>query len=223
MRGQDLWEAYPVVYHMAWGGSWESIRKNGLLSVKRLLKLYQQTEQQVEKLTRRRRAHWVKVRGEGLPSAVLRDQKPMTDEGVRRALEGKAEPWQWYELINSMVFFWPTKERLRTMILASAYEGVRQDVLLVDTRKLLMVASEKVRLSPMNSGCTKPYPHPRDLGLFKAIPEYPFENRRGKYGTARAVAEICVVGGVDRIAEIVIDVKSGNRRELLAALELLDP
>ena len=39
----------------------------------------------------------------------------MTDAGLRRALDGSAEPWQGYDLINSMVFFWPTTARLRTM------------------------------------------------------------------------------------------------------------
>ena len=220
MRVQDLWQSYAVLYHIAWGGSWANIRKHGLLSTKELLKLYQQDNEQVEMLTRRRRAHWVTVRRDGLPNAVLRDQKPMTDNGLRRALHGKAKPWQWYELINSMVFFWPTKDRLRTMIRALAYAEVCHDVLVIDTRKLVEMESENMRLSPINSGCTKPYPHPRDFGLFKSIAEYPFDYRHRKYGRAKAVAEICVLDGVDRIAKVVLDVKSGNARQIGSAFGL---
>jgi hypothetical protein len=43
---------------------------------------------------------------------------------------------------------------------------------------------ERIVLSPMNSGCTKPYPHPRGLGTFLPIEEYPYDvwvaRRRGR-------------------------------------------
>lgn len=220
MRVKDLWENYPVLYHIAWGGSWANIQKQGLLSTKELLKLYEQDEKLVERLTRQRRSHWVTIRRVGLPNSVLRDQKPMTDQGVRRALDGKVEPWQWYDLINSMVFFWPTKDRLRTMISASAYEEVCHDVLVVDTRKLVEIECVNLRLSSINSGCTKPYPHPRDLGLFKSIFDYPFDCRRRKYGKEKAVAEVCVLDRVHQISDVVLDVKSGNSRQIRSAFGL---
>ena len=34
MRPEDLWHHYPVLYHIAWGGSWPSIEEHGLLSTK---------------------------------------------------------------------------------------------------------------------------------------------------------------------------------------------
>lgn len=218
MTPEDLWRTYPVLYHIAWSGSWPNIRANGLLSTQALLRLYEKDEEEIDRLTRRRRGHWVQIECAGMPEAVLRDQKPMTDEGLERALQGEAEAWRWYELINSMVFFWPTKKRLKTMLLAKAYENVTHDVLVVDTRTLVQLESPNIRLSRMNSGCTKPIAHERDLGLFKEFADYPFEFRRRSYGKANAVAEVCVLNGVERIAQAVRGVKSGYAREIIEAL-----
>ena len=218
MQPRDLWRNYPRLYHIAWGGSWPNIRRDGLLSSKALLQLYGKSDDEVAALTRRRRSHWVPIQCPGRPSAVLRDQKPLTDAGIRKALNGEAEPWEWYDLINSMVFFWPTKKRLRTMISASAYKRVCHDVLVVDTRKLVRLAAEDIRLSRMNSGSTKPFAHPRDMDLFKRFSEYPFESRYKKSGKANAVAEVCVLKGVERIADAVLDVKTGLASEILEVL-----
>lgn len=218
MRPEELWRHYPVVYHIAWGGSSPSIQEHGLLSTKALLRLYGKTDEAIAALTQARRAHWVEIDCPGRPSAVLRDQKPMTDAGLRRALDGSAEPWQWYDLINSMVFFWPTTARLGTMLTASAYEGVAHDVLVVDARALVGLERDNIRVSEINSGSTRRMPWPRDVTLFKRFADYPFEYRRRKYGVARAVAEVCVVDRVERIAEAVLDVKRGTAGEVMKAL-----
>ena len=218
MNPRDLWRQYPILYHIAWEGSWPSIRENGLLSAKALLRLYEKDEEEIARLTQRRRPHWVEIHSPGRPTAVLRDQKPMTDKGLERALQGTVEPWEWYDIINSMVFFWPTKARLSTMLSASAYRCMRHDVLVVDTRKLARLEERNLRLSRMNSGCTKPYPHKRDPGLFTTLPDYPFECRRKRRGWANALAEVCVLGGVKRISETVVEVKTGSATEIMAAV-----
>ena len=218
MRPEDLWHHYPLLYHIAWGGSWPSIKKNGLLSTQALLRSYEKSDDEIAGLTQVRRPHWVEIDCPGRPRAVLRDQKPLTDQGLKRALRGSGEPWQWYKLINSMVFFWPTKDRLRTMISASAYGKVEHDVLVVDTKKLVRLEGQNIRISQMNSGCTKPMPWPRDMTLFKTFQDYPFEERRRKYGVTKAVAEICVLDRVERIAEAVLEVKRGTAGEVMEAL-----
>ena len=218
MRIEDLRRHYPVLYHIAWGGSWPSIEEHGLLSTKALLDLYDKDEGEIAKLTRSRRAHWVTINCPGRPCAVLRDQKPMTDEGLVRALRGTAAPWQWYDLINSMVFFWPTKDRLETMITTSAYRNVRHDVLVIDCDALVRLEEPNIRLSRMNSGCTKPMPHPRDMGLFKRIEDYPFPTRHSPSVVAKAVAEVCVVDRVERIAEAVLEVVPGSARDVMAVI-----
>ena len=200
MRPEDLWRHYPFLFHVAWEGSWPGIRDSGLLSTQALLRSHGCGAAETARLTRRRRMHWVEMESAGRPRAVLRDQKPMTDEGLERALGGKAAPWQWYELVNSMVFFWPTKKRLGTMLSAPAYATVTHDVLVIDARELVRLEAPNIRLSRMNSGCTRPFPHGRDLGLFQPFSAYPFDSRRRKYGKAKAVAEVCVLDRVARIS-----------------------
>ena len=87
---------------------------------------------------------------------------------------------KWYELLNSMVFFWPTKKRLETMLSASAYRNLKHDVLVVDARELVRLEAPNIRLSRMNSGCTKPFADQRDIGLFKT-----FRSISGGESTAR--------------------------------------
>ena len=219
MRPEDLWQQYPVLYHIAWGGSWPSIKEHGLLSTKALLRSYGKSEDHMVALTQARRQHWVEIDCPGRPRAVLRDQKPLTDAGLRRALPDSVEPWQWYDLINSMAFFWPTKKRLKTMISASAYREVEHDVLLIDTETLVRLEESNIRLSRMNSGSTTRMAHPRDINLFKRFEDYPFETRLRKQGREGAVAEVCVMERVDRVREAVVDVKRGSAEQILAELE----
>ena len=51
MRPEDLWQQYPVLYHIAWGGSWPSIKEHGLLSTKALLRSYGKSEDHIVALT----------------------------------------------------------------------------------------------------------------------------------------------------------------------------
>ena len=220
MRPEDLWRHYPVLYHIAWGDSWPSIEEHGLLSTRALLHLYDKDEEEITKLTQSRRAHWVPIDCPGRPDAVLRDQKPMTDGGLRRALPDTVEPWQWYDLINTMVFFWPTKERLNTMITASAYKQVKHDVLVVHSETLVRLEEPNIRLSRMNSGSTKPMPHPRDMDLFRRLQDYPFPEQPSPSAVAKAVAEVCVVDRVEKISEAVLEVVSGSAREVMKAISV---
>ena len=218
MLAEELVDSYPRLFHIAWEGSWPNIRRYGLLSTQNLLELYQVDGQEADSLVGEHRSHWVEIERGGLPRAVIRDQKPMSDDGVRRALGDDVQPAAWYRLLNSMVFFWPTKKRLLTMMGAGAYRGMRHDLIVVDTEILLSSKEDDVRLSPMNSGATKPFPHPRSMDLFKRIQEYPFEERMRKCRLEGAVAEVCVLNGVEEIEDCVVDVRTVTAEEANAWL-----
>lgn len=213
MRPEQLSEHYPRLYHMAWPYSWPSIQKHGLLSTRSLVELYKLDPQKGREILGQHRPSWVQISCEGLEIATIRDQKPMNDKGVRRAL-GDKNPNLWYELLNSMVFLWPTMERLKTMMRAKSYTGMSHDLLVIDTAKLVKRHCNEIRLSPINSGATKPFPHHRDLDLFKSFEEFPFDERKNKYTTAKAVAEVCVVCGIRDIKDLVIDVSTVTVNEL---------
>ena len=207
MRPEQLVEHYPRLFHMAWLGSWTGIREHGLLSTQSLVELYKLSPEQSRAILQEHRPDWVEISSDGLGRATVRDQKPMDDGGVCRAL-GVNDPRQWYELLNSMVFLWPTIERLRTMMGAKAYAGMSHDLLVVDTAELVERHRDEIRLSPMNSGATKPFPHPRDINLFKRFEEFPFDDRLRSHKPAKAVAEVCVVGGIRDVGDLVVDVRT---------------
>lgn len=199
----ELSALYPHIYHMAWENSWKSIREKGLLDTASLLEMYKVSSNQRKAILTKHRPECVELICDGLPKAVVRDQKPMSDRGVVKALGTSATPEEWYSLLNSMVFFWPTLSRLKTMLSARAYRKIKHDVLVVRTAPLIEAYRKRVRISPINSGCTTPFAHPRTPEIFYPLESYPFQQRLSKFGKAGAVAEVCIQGGVPDIAEFV--------------------
>jgi hypothetical protein len=91
--------------------------------------------------------------------------------------------------------------------------------LTVDTKKLLARHLKETVLSPINSGCTVPFPHSRGIDTFLPVGEYPYEEWRRKRGTAReAVVELAVLGGVRDIAEILTRVELRRGSDVLKVL-----
>src|SRR4051812_6107133 len=99
----ELVERYPQLYHMAEPYSWESIRKHGLLSTTALLDLFEVPPGQRRLIESCRRPEAVTLDHPVHGRAVVRDQKPMDDKGLTRALRDGITPRQWYELLNRHV------------------------------------------------------------------------------------------------------------------------
>ncbi len=202
----ELVELYPELYHMASLGSWQSIKRHGLLSTSALLDLLTYAGLEREAIESRHRPETISIRHPDYGSAQVRDQKPMSDGALQRCLQDSLTPANWYGLLNSKVFFWPTKKRLCTMLNARPYRADAHDVLIVDTAKLLQRHLSRVTLSPMNSGCTKPRAWPRGRDTFRALGHYPLQQRR-QYGRNGAVAEFAVDRAVGDISELVLRVQ----------------
>lgn len=202
-----LANAYPRLYHMAALGAWPSIRRHGLLSTSTLLDLFEITGAARKTLERTHRPTSTVIRHPRLGTATVRDQIPMSDSGLERALRDGITPPDWYELLNERVFFWLNEERLERMLSAAAYRDQSHTVLVLDTESLVSHNVERVRLSPLNSGCTKPFPHPRGRTTFLPISEYPFAERVRR-ARANAVVELAVIEGVRDIERHVIEVRN---------------
>ena len=88
-------------------------------------------------------------------------------------------PTQWYRLLNGKTFFWATQNRLQKMLKAEAYRNDSQDVITVDTRKLVDRHQEQITLSRINSGSTNGQAR-RGSRTFKTIEEYPPIRRKNR-------------------------------------------
>lgn len=214
MDASVIWDRHPYLFHMATGGSWESISRKGLLSTTALLDLFEYTGQQRHEIECCHRPESVPITHPVYGTAVIRDQKPMSDRSLKKCLK-TVTPKAWYKTLNRMVFFWLTEERLKTMLNARAYWNKKQDVLVVDTRSLVTAYEASIHLSPMNSGCTVPFAHPRGPKTFQEIKDYPYEEwkkKRGKNGDL--IVELAVFHSVPDICKHVLRVESrrGNKK-----------
>lgn len=201
MKEEDLLKNYPRLYHMAEDASWDSVVKHGLLSTTELLDLYEFEGEERRKLESERRPESVSISREGLPSAVVRDQKPMTRSALEKCLTDGTTPEEWFETLNARVFFWLSKDRLQGLLGARAYRDKPQTVITLDTVSLVDAHRDIITLSPINSGATIYNPVPRGRSTFMPIADFPFEERRKKLKKPikDAVVELTVMGGVPDI------------------------
>lgn len=201
---------------MAEDGSWPMIERYGLLSVIALLDLFQMEADVKSKLSLEHRPEKFKLSSPLIGSAVLRDQKPMSDASLRGCLKDGLSPQDWYLHLNSRVFLWPSEQRLQKLLNARPYRNDQHIVLTIDTESLLREYENVVELSPMNSGTSIPWKHPRGLDTFKKIADYPFDQRK-KYGKD-AVVELVIPHSVPNIADHVVRVELRRGADQLGLL-----
>jgi hypothetical protein len=195
-------ELYPHLYHMAHEDAWEQIRRYGLLSTSTLLSLWEVKGKQRSAIEREVRRNEVELRHPRRGKVVIRDQKPLYERKLRKALID-CTVQEWCQLLNRRVFFWPTVERLVTHISARENRGKNHLVLTVDSYRLAAVYEKTITLCPLNSGNTIPFAQRRSKNSLMRMSEYPFLERlaRGPYYT---VVELAVETGVPDILDFVV-------------------
>jgi hypothetical protein len=114
---------------------------------------------------------------------------------------------QWLERLNSLVFFWPTLERVQRLLKAPVYAERDHHVLTVDTAELVRRHGDRMLLAPMNTGATRPFVHPRGRDTFLPLDQYPLDERRRRVGRASAVAEVTVRDAVPDLGDMVLRVE----------------
>ena len=214
----ELLNDCPTLYHMAERGSWPSIEKHGLLSTSALLDRYKIAGAERHAIEAARRPVSVTLKRDGLGQAVVRDQFPMDDKGLTRCLQDALSPADWYRLLNAMVFFWLTRDRLLRLLNAGLYRLEEHDVLALDSASFVAAYADKIWFCPINSGCTKPYPHPRGTTTFRRIPDYPYSAFRQKRKRGERVVELAVDYAVPDIAKFVTKIVRMRGHAELATL-----
>lgn len=217
-NAREIIKLYPHVFHMAELGSWEGIRRHGLLSTEALADLFELDGASRRSLLSRHRSDAVALEDEELGTVLVRDQIPMSDKGLRRALEdSQLAPEDWYRILNRKVFFWVSRERVGRLLDARAYRDRPHEVLVVETEPLVREYHDRIVLSPMNSGATKPYPHPRGAETFRPVEEYPLSawQEKRRYSSTEPVVELAVDYEVPNIVSFVARVEIWRRDELV--------
>ena len=202
---------YPVLFHMATYGSWASIQKPGLLSSSSLVKLFELPESEKQQLLEAQRREGVKIRHAAHGTATLRDQKPLSQKSLDRCLID-CDAQTWYRMLNERVFFWLSRDRLKTLMSAAEYVNRPHTVLHIDTASLLAEYTHRVELAAMNTGNTRPFAHPRGTATFRSLAEYPYEARR-KHPDYSAIVELTVLEGVPDLSRFVLQVEHAAQRE----------
>ncbi|GAB5451135.1 MAG: hypothetical protein Hals2KO_14630 [Halioglobus sp.] len=218
MEITDFVAEYPVLFHMAECDSWSNVYENGLLSTSALLDLYEISGDLRLAIESQHRPESIEINRVGLPSAVVRDQKPMSDKALRKVLLDGLTPRDWYETLNSKVFFWSSEDKVQVLLNARAYRDKVHDVISIDTAKLVQKYGDKIVVCPYNSGSTIMKPVRRGLDFFTPIEDFDFDVWRKKRGRSKAVTEVCVEGGVNDVRKIVIEVRRMQRAEVKAQL-----
>jgi hypothetical protein len=219
-NGDVLIETYPRLYHMAHKGAWPSIERFGLLSTSALLDLFEVQGARRQQLESCRRPKSEEITHPKYGKAFLRDQHPLNEKKLSNALLDGLKPHDWYKILNRKAFLWGPETRLGILRGAPAYSDDRQTILVIDTAQLVARHQERILLCHMNSGATQPMAFPRGVNTFLSIDRYPIAERRRKYGTKGAVAEVTVDYSVPDVREYVLEayeIGGGEpRRDLLA-------
>jgi len=195
--------SYPRLYHLTHVDNWNLIRRLGLLSTSALLDLFGIDGESRRPLERSNRRELVPIRHKDYGVAILRDQKPMDDRGLERALTDGINPVDWYRLVNKHVFFWVDRGRVDRLLGARAYRNDRHALLVVRTQPLLDRYASSIVLSPLNTGATKPMPHPRGKNCFVPLASYPFAYLKQKRSVRDAVVELAIPGSVPDLADML--------------------
>ncbi len=217
MDPRDLSRQYPLLYHMAEAGSWDSISEHGLLSTRSLIDLFEVDGDARDAILRVRRAASVPLEHPVHGKAMVRDQIPLSETRLAACLTDMTLS-EWLDALNSRVFFWLDVRHLETLLGARAYKDQEHDVITVDCTRLVERHAERITLSPINSGATMYKPPQRGRDTFLPIESYPFEERRRARGLGHAVVELAVDGGVPHIREIAVRVerrRAGSAGEVI--------
>lgn len=202
-----LSEMYPNLYHMAVSGSYSSIKAHGLRSSAELCALVSRTEEEKMQLLRKLRRESIYIGDTEFGPIILRDQKPMIAASLSGSLTDMT-PEDWLSLLNSRTFFWPTKERLRTMMSARPYRELQHEVFVFKTQTLLNAYVDNAWVSPINSGATIPWKHPRGSSTFTRLKDFDLAARLEVANRKSAVAEFVLDCRLHPVSDHLIDHKT---------------
>jgi len=167
----------PYLYHLTSVSNELAILQNRrLLSTEYLVKQSDLAPEDQEKLLTTRRTDHEKITANGQVTWI-RDQRPL-NKALDRCLTHGWTREDYIKLLNSKVFMWPTLKRLK--IHFGRYKSENPVIFRFKTNDVINLNLNRVRLSHLNSGATRPIPKyrgapPRGPETFKLISDFNLE------------------------------------------------
>ncbi|MGH8727370.1 MAG: DUF7002 family protein [Burkholderiales bacterium] len=212
---------FTFVYHLTEAENLPSIVRHGLLSTSALLDhlgVRGEERNAVEKQQRSAR----KKLADGF---VIRDQRPMPPSALAQCLIGLTAP-QWYQLLNSKVFFWFDRKRLDGQRRAGG--SYPQVVLKIDAHRLLQRHGARAAVTSINTGYAMRRPASRctatfvPYGVWKDSGFSP-ETQTLAVSRRRNPVELAIAESVPDIMDFVLEIEhlgdNGTAMEEIAKLE----
>jgi hypothetical protein len=193
------------VFHMADVGNWASIEREGLFSAAALVRRAGLTGKAAAPFLDYRDGQRTLPGGE-----TLRDQRPMPPSALERCLDPGLKPAGWYDMVNSMVFFWLDADRLGRHRHACASRA--QIVMVIDARALADRHGARAFVTPFNSGNARRAAAPRGLRTFVPVTRWIKQGWVTEAAPGQAPrrpnhppAELAIEGGVPDVMSMLID------------------
>jgi hypothetical protein len=177
-----------VVFHASAYGAWPSIAEGGLRTAAQVLAADERARSVL-------RAANVEVDDGSGHQVTVRDQRQMLRSAIEDHLDG-VDLRQWLELVNERVYFYARQKDLTTL-LTRYQESEGQDVMVMDTARLLAAAPGRVEVTDVASAAPVPWTRCpcRGWGTFVPIDRY--------QGNVADIEEVTVVGGLEQVGPLV--------------------
>jgi hypothetical protein len=217
MTPAELAAEAPRLFHVTPPGAGESIRVQGLRCTKSLVHSSTLDAQRREALLSERRASEVPLPLTDGRTVRLNDQLPLGLKALQACLDDGWSAADWIAHLNQHVFFWPSEERLLSLLNARMNREREREVLVFDTLSLVSAHAVRTHLSPINSGATMRKAARRGAATFTPIAAHSFAQWRRLRGKRQPddVAEVLVRGDVPDAARHLIDVRRYRGAERL--------
>lgn len=124
----------------------------------------------------------------------VRDQRPMVRAGIDAHLDGIGLG-EWLSLLNDRVFFFARQKDLTTLL--ARYQAEGQDVVVLDTARLLAAAGGRVEVTTVSPGAPEGWSSCRCRGRDTFVPLAEFT------GTVADIMEVTVLGGLGEMGALV--------------------
>lgn len=218
MKGTDLVESYPCLYHATGLKNWSTIQRHGLLSTSSLLDLFEVNHDRRVRLEYQRRPNSELLYHPERGKAILRDNRPISNAKLKRCLEDDLTPSDWYAILNRRVFFWTTCERLRRFL--RVYRETEQLVIVVPTERMVEIHRDQIELTTINTGATRDIRHTRGRSTFTPLSDFDLDQvrRARRQSRDKVVAEVAVVDSIPTLtgmASVAVRISSGGTTEVI--------